>query len=99
MRVKFRSLLLALMAAAIVTACDTGGYQRGIFTGFVTNATEEEVVNKIGKPDQIDASDPNAPRWIYNKKLSIPITRTRTTTRPSSFSRKTQKRGRTLASQ
>ena len=72
MRVKFRSLLLALMAAVTVTACDTGGYQRGIFTGFVTNATEEVVVNKIGKPDQIDASDPTAPRWIYNKKTFDP---------------------------
>jgi len=30
------------------------------------------VVNQIGKPDQIDASDPNAPRWIYNKKTSDP---------------------------
>jgi len=52
--------LLATGAVAVVTtlgACSReGGYQRGIFTGYVVDATEEEIVGKIGKPDQVDAS-------------------------------------------
>jgi hypothetical protein len=61
---------LALMMT--LTACGNGGYQRGIFTGYVVDATEDEITSKIGKPDQIDSKDPNAPRWIYNKKTFDP---------------------------
>jgi len=68
--------LLATGAVAVVTtlgACSReGGYQRGIFTGYVVDSTEDEIVGKIGKPDQVDASDPNAPRWIYNRKTFDP---------------------------
>ena len=66
-----RAALMALIIAATLTAC-SGGYQRGIFQGYVIDATEEQVANKIGKPDQIDTSDPNAPRWVYNKKTFDP---------------------------
>ena len=63
----------AIAAVATLAACSReGGYQRGIFTGYVVDATEDEIVNKIGKPDQVDASDPNAPRWIYNRKTFDP---------------------------
>jgi hypothetical protein len=62
----------ALALAMTLNACGNGGYQRGIFTGYVVDSTEEEITKKIGKPDQIDSSDPNAPRWIYNKKTFDP---------------------------
>ena len=62
----------ALAATALLTACGSGGYQRGIFTGYVVDATEEEITNKVGKPDQVDAADPAAPRWIYVKKTFDP---------------------------
>lgn len=68
-----------LMAAALgvalaLSACSGGGggQQRGLFTGYVTDKTEEEVVAKVGKPDSIDASKPNTPRWIYKKKTFDP---------------------------
>jgi len=67
-----RAVLMALVIAFALTACSGGGYQRGIFQGYVIDATEEQITSKIGKPDQIDASDPNAPRWIYVKKTFDP---------------------------
>ena len=48
------------------------GTARGLFTGYVTDKTEEEVVAKVGKPDSIDDSKPNTPRWIYKKKTFDP---------------------------
>lgn len=64
---------MALVLAAAVFACSGGGgYQRGIFQGYVIDATEEEIASKIGKPEQIDASDPAAPKWIYSKKTFDP---------------------------
>jgi len=63
--------LMALFIAVTLTAC-SGGYQRGIFQGYVIDATEEQISSKIGKPDQVDTSDPNAPSWVYNKKTFDP---------------------------
>jgi len=61
------SMLLALAGCS-----GGGGQQRGLFTGYVTDKTEEEVVAKVGKPDSIDNSKPNTPRWIYKKKTFDP---------------------------
>jgi len=62
---------VVLATAALLAAC-SGGYQRGIFQGYVIDATEEEITNKIGKPDTVDNSKPEAPRWVYNKKTFDP---------------------------
>ena len=63
----------ALAVTATLAACGSGGgYQRGIFTGYVTDATEEEITSKVGKPDKVDATDPSAPRLVYNKKTFDP---------------------------
>ena len=72
---KARQLALALVAAAAlaVAGCGpTGGYQRGIFMGYVVDTPEDELLSKIGKPDRVDASDPNAPKWHYKKKTFDP---------------------------
>ena len=66
-----KRILMAMILAATMTAC-SGGYQRGMFQGYVIDATQEQITAKIGKPDRIDTSDPNAPRWIYNKKTFDP---------------------------
>ena len=59
--------------AAVLAACGpSGGYQRGLFQGYVVGATEEEIAGKVGKPDEVDAKDPKAPRWIYIKKTFDP---------------------------
>ena len=71
----FARRLLAAGAIAVVTtlaACGNGGYQRGIFSGYVVDATEDEITGKIGKPDQVDNSNADAPRWIYIKKTFDP---------------------------
>ena len=72
---KARQLAAALAAAAAfaLAACGpSGGYQRGIFTGYVVDTPEEDIVSKIGKPERVDASDPNAPKWHYKKKTFDP---------------------------
>lgn len=67
-----RWLGIALVGAALAACGPTGGYQRGLFQGYVVGATEDEIVNKIGKPDSIDTKDPKAHRWIYLKKTFDP---------------------------
>ncbi len=58
---------------SVLTSCGpTGGYQRGLFTGYVVGATEEEIAGKIGKPEEVDTSDAKAPRWVYKKKTFDP---------------------------
>jgi hypothetical protein len=67
--------LLVAAACAIVLAlagCSDDGQPRGLFTGYVADKTEEEVVAKVGKPDSIDARRPSTPRWIYKKKTFDP---------------------------
>lgn len=67
-----------LVAAAcgmvlVLTGCSgDGGQQRGLFTGYVTDKAEEEVVAKVGKPDSVDNSKPNTPRWSYKRKTFDP---------------------------
>jgi hypothetical protein len=57
-----------------LTGCSGGGggQQRGLFTGYVMDKTEQEVEAKVGKPDAVDASNPNTPKWVYKKKTFDP---------------------------
>jgi hypothetical protein len=73
MKRPFLGGVITIVALVAITACGpTGGYQRGLFTGYVVGATEEEITNKIGKPEEVDNSDAKAPRWIYKKKTFDP---------------------------
>ena len=68
-------LLAAICGLAIAVAgCEgrEGGLTRGLFTGYVTDKTEEEVTAKVGKPDSVDNKVPNAPRWVYKRKTFDP---------------------------
>ncbi len=60
--------------AIALAACSggSGGQQRSLFTGYVTDKTEEEVTAKVGKPDSVDTGNPNTPKWIYKKKTFDP---------------------------
>ena len=60
-----------------LTACSGSfsGTARGLFIGYVTDRTEEEVIAKVGKPESVDSSKPNTPRWIYKKKTFDPDNR------------------------
>jgi hypothetical protein len=73
----FRRFVLVAAASGLViaaAACSPGGggQQRGLFIGYVTDKTEEEVTAKVGKPESVDTSKPNTPRWIYKKKTFDP---------------------------
>src|SRR5262245_6025497 len=71
-----KSVLIAALCGLSIarTACSggSGGQQRGLFTGYVTDKTEEEVAAKVGKPDSVDASNPNTLKWVYKKKTFDP---------------------------
>lgn len=57
-----------------LTGCagEFSGTARGLFTGYVTDKTEEEVTAKVGKPASVDSSTPNTLRWTYKKKTFDP---------------------------
>jgi hypothetical protein len=67
-----RGRLAAVLLALTIAACGMGGFQRGLFTGKVVDATEDEIVSAFGKPSSVDASDASAPKWIYLKKTFDP---------------------------
>ena len=48
-------------ALAVLAGCSTGTYQRGMFQGYVIGSTTEEIASKVGKPDSVDASNPDKP--------------------------------------
>ncbi len=48
------------------------GTARGLFTGYVTDKTEEEVVAKVGKPESVAPATPTTLRWTYKKKTFDP---------------------------
>jgi hypothetical protein len=60
--------------ALALGACSgqVSGTARGLFIGYVTDKTEEEVVAKIGKPESVQTATPTTLRWIYKKKTFDP---------------------------
>jgi hypothetical protein len=48
------------------------GTARGLFIGYVTDKTEEEVIAKVGKPVSVDPATPTTLRWTYKKKTFDP---------------------------
>jgi hypothetical protein len=69
-----RTALVVCAGALFLGACGGGGstYTRGLFTGYVMGKTEEEIIGKIGKPDNIDRGTPDRPRIVYLKKTFDP---------------------------
>jgi hypothetical protein len=70
-----RTFLIAA-ACGIVLALNgcsgqVSGTARGLFVGYVTDKTEEEVVAKVGKPESVETK-PNTLRWTYKKKTFDP---------------------------
>ncbi len=98
MKSKSKGVLLALIAAVTLAAC-SGAYQRGIFQGYVIDATEDEITSKVGKPDQVDASDPAAPKWIYSKKMFDPDNMNKTDDKTIVVLRKDPKSGKLVGAQ
>ena len=68
---------LAAAACGIVltlTGCSgqVSGTARGLFVGYVTDKTEDEVIAKVGKPASINNTTPNTLRWTYKRKTFDP---------------------------
>jgi hypothetical protein len=61
-----------ILASLILLGCGKGGYQRGLFQGYVVGQTEEEIIAKVGKPESIDKKDPTSPRLIYKEATFDP---------------------------
>jgi hypothetical protein len=61
-----------VIAALVVLAGCSGTYSRGLFSGYVVGVTAEEIEGKMGKPTAVDASNPDKPRWVYEKKTFDP---------------------------
>ncbi len=71
---KITTLLAALTAVLFLLGCQGkgGDFQRGQFIGYVQDKTEEEVTGKVGKPDSVDAANPNVVKWVYKNKTFDP---------------------------
>ena len=76
-----RAFLVAAACGILITLTGCSGSfsgtARGLFVGYVSDKTEEEVIAKVGKPASVDASKPNTPRWIYKKKTFDPDNQSR----------------------
>jgi hypothetical protein len=69
--------LMVGMACGIVlalTGCSgqVSGTARGLFIGYVTDKTEEEVIAKVGKPESVQPATATTLRWVYKKKTFDP---------------------------
>ena len=69
----FLSTVVCTIAIALAGCSGGGGgQQRGLFVGYVTDKTEQEVEARVGKPNSIDTQNPNTPKWIYKRKTFDP---------------------------
>ena len=57
----------ALIAMLILAGCNSD-YPRGQFSGYVIGKTEDQIIAQVGKPTEVDNSDPASPVWIFKKK-------------------------------
>ncbi len=64
--------VIVIAALALVAGCSAGTHSRGQFTGYVVGNTAEEIQSKVGKPARVDESNPDKPRWVYQKKTFDP---------------------------
>ena len=76
-----KAFLVAATCGIVLTltgcAGSFAGTARGLFTGYVTDKTEEEVVAKVGKPESIDNTLPNTLRWTYKRRTFDPDNQSR----------------------
>jgi hypothetical protein len=56
------------MIAMLVLAGCNSDYPRGQFSGYVIGKTEDQIISQVGKPHEVDSSNPASPVWVYNKK-------------------------------
>ena len=59
-------LLVGVLLAA--AACANRDYPRGQFQGYVLGFTEQEIIDKVGQPAEVDRKDPEKPVLLYKAK-------------------------------
>jgi len=71
-----KALMVAMACGMVLalTGCSgqVGGTARGLFIGYVTDKTEEEVIAKVGKPESVQPATATTLRWVYKKKTFDP---------------------------
>lgn len=67
-----RKFAAATLMALVLGACSDGGFQRGVFYGKVIDRSPDEVVSAFGKPESVDNSIPDAPKYFYSRKTFNP---------------------------
>ena len=71
-----RAILVAAACGMVLalSGCSgqVSGTARGLFIGYVTDKTEEEVVAKVGKPESVEPATATTLRWVYRKKTFDP---------------------------
>lgn len=89
-RKSLRSLAIAGIALAALTlgACG-GGHTRGMFQGYVMGKTEAEIVDKVGKPAEVDRANPERPVLVYKAKTFDPDNQNRVDPETAVYLRKT----------
>ncbi len=71
MKAVFVAVVFGILMALTGCSGEISGTARGLFTGYVTDKSEEEVSAKVGKPASVDVQ-PNTIRWTYKKKTFDP---------------------------
>lgn len=59
---------IAMLAATLVLVACNSDYPRGQFSGYVIGKTEDQIISQVGKPHEVDNSNPASPVWVYKKK-------------------------------
>ena len=72
MKALFLAAAYAMVLALSGCSGQVSGTARGLFIGYVTDKTEDEVVAKVGKPDSTAPATPTTLRWTYKKKTFDP---------------------------
>jgi hypothetical protein len=68
MLTKLKKAVLLMCILVFIAACAKGGSARGQFQGYALEKTEAEIVEKIGKPVEVDTKNPARTVLIYHKR-------------------------------
>lgn len=69
---RISGLIIAATAALVFLAGCSSSHSRGQFTGHVVGKSEQDIVSRMGKPDEVVSADHDRPRWVYKKRTFDP---------------------------
>ncbi len=65
---KLKKAVLLFCLLIVIAACAKGGASRGQFQGYALEKTEAEIVDKFGKPAEVDTKNPTRIVLTYHKR-------------------------------